>query len=65
MAKYNHRYEDIDGDLYEVWTNKSGSETSLRKVDFDEDDDFEDVGCTACGNPAYPNCKASCSMFDD
>jgi len=21
--------------------------------------------CVACGNPAYPNCKLSCSMFDD
>ena len=21
--------------------------------------------CVACGNPAYPRCKSSCSMFDD
>ena len=38
-------------------------------------DDFEDkyddpglngdYGCDACGNPAYPKCKASCNMFDD
>lgn len=21
--------------------------------------------CVACGNPAYPNCKLSCPMFDD
>ena len=21
--------------------------------------------CSACGNPAYPNCKTSCSIFDD
>ena len=24
-----------------------------------------DPGCRACGNPAYPDCKASCPMFDD
>lgn len=21
--------------------------------------------CVACGNPAYPECKYSCPMFDD
>ena len=21
--------------------------------------------CIACGNPAYPQCKASCPIFDD
>ena len=37
--------------------------------EYDEEyfDDYEDndVGCTACGNPAYPNCKTSCPLFDD
>lgn len=32
-------------------------------------DDFDDIlsnpGCAACGNPAYPQCKISCPMFDD
>ena len=23
------------------------------------------AGCSACGNPAYPNCKLSCPLFDD
>ena len=23
------------------------------------------AGCSACGNPAYPDCKSSCSLFDD
>jgi hypothetical protein len=32
---------------------------------FSDEDDEPDVGCTACGNPAYPNCKNSCPMFDD
>lgn len=22
-------------------------------------------GCSACGNPAYPDCKSGCNMFDD
>lgn len=22
-------------------------------------------GCMACGNPVYPECKASCPLFDD
>ena len=30
-----------------------------------DDDDEGDVGCAACGNPAYPNCKTSCPLFDD
>ena len=35
-------------------------------TDFDnESAEYKDVGCTACGNPAYPNCKTSCPMFDD
>ena len=21
--------------------------------------------CNACGNPAYPDCQSSCSIFDD
>lgn len=29
------------------------------------DDDDLPEGCAACGNPAYPNCQSSCSMFDD
>lgn len=33
-----------------------------------DDDDYEDggdEGCAACGNPAYPECKSSCPLFDD
>lgn len=22
-------------------------------------------GCSACGNPAFPDCASSCPMFDD
>jgi hypothetical protein len=31
---------------------------------FDNDDGPEE-GCRACGNPAWPNCKTSCPMYDD
>ena len=27
--------------------------------------DYPGKGCRACGNPAYPNCKSSCPLFDD
>jgi len=35
-----------------------------------EEYDYEDVfgkpeGCAACGNPAYPECKDGCNLFDD
>jgi ribosomal protein L37E len=33
--------------------------------EFGDEDDEPDVGCAACGNPAYPNRKSSCPMFDD
>lgn len=42
------------------------------EIIFDNDtdnDDFDnllsDPGCAACGNPAYPNCKISCPLFDE
>lgn len=31
---------------------------------FDDDDSEPPVGCQACGGP-YPQCKTSCSLFDD
>ncbi len=30
----------------------------------DDDDDDVPEGCAACGGP-YPDCKYSCSLFDD
>lgn len=68
MPKYNHRYEEgDDGNLYELWTDKSGRELTIREVDSYDDDDDNDMGegCAACGNPAYPDCMSSCPLFDD
>lgn len=31
----------------------------------DEEYDEPGPGCEACGNPAYPDCKTSCPLFDD
>ncbi len=36
-----------------------------REEDYGDDDDDIEGGCRACGNPDYPRCKTSCSMFDD
>ena len=34
---------------------------------YEDGDDEDDIpeGCAACGNPAYPDCKLSCPIFDD
>ena len=66
MPKYNHRYEtDDDGSVYELWTNRSGTETFVVDLTAEEDDDEPEEGCSACGNPAYPDCKSSFPLFDD
>ena len=65
MPKYNHKYEEIDGELFETWTNKNGTEQTMVQISSDDEDDEIDEECRACGNPAYPNCKSSCSLFDD
>lgn len=55
---------------------KCGAYNSIHEDEIiDLDDNFEldsysndladEPGCRACGNPAYPNCKAGCPMFDD
>lgn len=31
----------------------------------DPEDEGENPGCVACGNPAYPDCMDSCPMYDD
>ena len=66
MPKYNHRYEtDDEGNLYEIWTNRSGDEITSVQISTVYDDDDGENGCVACGNPAYPNCMSSCPLFDD
>lgn len=34
-------------------------------VECEDDYDMPGEGCSNCGNPAYPNCKTSCDLFDD
>ena len=41
------------------------SEDNEDSDEYDSSDDSEDEGCIACGNPAYPECKSSCRLFDD
>lgn len=66
MPKYNHSYEEVDGVVYEHWTDRKGHSHKYVEIgsEYDEDNDTE-VGCDACGNPAYPACKTSCPLFDD
>lgn len=45
------------------WEDDFGNDESYHLNDYD--DILSEPGCAACGNPAYPNCKPSCSMFDD
>ena len=66
MSKYNRKvFQDDDGSVWETWTDKSGSVTRGVELSSGLDDDDGEPGCAACGNPAYPNCKSSCPMFDD
>lgn len=48
------RADQFDGDL-------------LFEEEFDNIvyEDEPGVGCTACDNPAFPDCKTSCPAFDD
>lgn len=48
----------------DIWGNWDGSYICYHCANNSDEDDYEE-GCAACGNPAYPNCKASCPMFDD
>lgn len=58
------------GEGFEPWICTSCNVTAYedeygRPVVDEEKYEEGDVGCDACGNPAYPECKASCPMFDD
>ena len=35
------------------------------ELDDDDDDDGMSPACSACGNPAYPECIDGCSLYDD
>ena len=72
-AYSNHFSWDNGTNLYAQWDEQilcadCAIEAYEAEVDeeYDEDDnDLDDEGCVACGNPAYPECKSSCPLFDD
>lgn len=33
--------------------------------DEEEEKESRSPACAACGNPAYPDCKTSCALYDD
>ena len=57
MSRVKDMWGNWDGETYECNYCSGGS--------YDDDYDDGDGGCAACGNPAYPDCKTSCPMFDD
>lgn len=56
---------DFGGLCFNCALNKFVSDTGIDPYADDEDDEDYESGCDACGNPAYPDCKDSCPMFDD
>ena len=71
----NHFSWDNGTNLYDQWRSSNqilcadcAIEAYESEVDeeYDENNDAsDDEGCIACGNPAYPECKSSCPLFDD
>lgn len=67
----NHFHGDLS--YQDFWEKLCGDcaidevESKMPEAFEDEDSDYscKSEGCIACGNPAYPNCKSSCNMFDD
>lgn len=62
----------VDCGSWSCTTCGHSSSITVDEIIWDDDtgeDDYDDIlsnpGCTACGNPTYPNCKSSCPMFDD
>lgn len=63
------------GDGYEPWRCKDcgarASESCHGGLAFDaeyfddDDQDYSEFACNACGNPAYPDCMSSCPLYDD
>lgn len=46
------------------WDDDPEDEMYAYDPDNDYDPDYIPPGCRACGGP-YPNCKASCPLFDE
>ena len=75
------KWSDFHGDFKRYFMCDECGRRLLRKKDMfgnwdgetyycpncDGNDDFDEMEecCSACGNPAYPNCKSSCDLFDD
>lgn len=72
----NHLSWDNGTNIYDQWNDEIlcadcaieayyNSQGSEEYEEYDETMDSGDEGCIACGNPAYPECKSSCPLFDD
>ena len=63
---------DTDGDWYcsncNIWFSipddfKESYKDPKAYLSYEETE--SEQGCTACGNPLYPQCKDSCPLFDN
>ena len=58
--EFEEKYASLSSsDMWKVSEAIDGME-----AEFLGDDEIPEC-CCACGNPAYPNCQLSCSIFDD
>lgn len=74
-AEFASHFSECSGTtLRDYWKDKimcadcaiMASEDDLDDSDEDDyDSDSKSPACCACGNPNYPQCMDSCSMFDD
>ena len=61
---FNSHFDDEYDYYLNGWENWcSGCAISGMEHDIEEGLGDSDVGCAACGNPHYPDCKSSCRMF--
>ena len=77
VTRFENKYEIFYGDYVigdACWKCAVQQYNDTIKYDLEaereeeyEEDDEEDMeeGCRACGNPDYPDCMTSCSMFED
>ena len=57
--EFEQKYFSLSGsDMGKVSEAINGMEAELMNRHMPE-------GCSACGNPAFPDCTSSCPMFDD
>lgn len=74
QADFDSHFDLSNGtSLRDYWDSKilccecaiEKAEEDMESDDDDDDDDGMSPACSACGNPAYPECMDDCPLFDD